>query len=121
MLSGSLYTISDLDHGDGQISCDVHVNAAHAVFQGHFPGSPVLPGVVQVEMVKSILAKALGAPWQLKEMSTCKFLEILNPVETPQLRIRIQYKGHEVLDVNASGAHGDKTFFKVRANFRSII
>lgn len=121
MLSGSLYTISGLVHGDGQISCHVQINPAHAVFEGHFPGSPVLPGVVQVEMVKSILAEALGMPWYLKDMSTCKFLEVVNPLETPQLSIRIQYKGDEILDVNASGAHGDKTFFKVRANFRSFI
>ncbi len=117
----NLYTITNLDHTPNQITCTLQLDAGHPVFQGHFPGSPVLPGVVQLEMVKAVLSNALGKPFALKEMSTCKFLEVLNPAETPELTIHIQYKGDELLDVNASGKHGDKTYFKVRANFHSII
>jgi 3-hydroxyacyl-[acyl-carrier-protein] dehydratase len=115
-----LYTITAFDHTPGQITSTLKIDAAHAVFEGHFPGSPVLPGVVQLEMVKAILSKALGKTFALKEMSTCKFLEVLNPAETPELTIHVQYKDDEMPDVNASGKHGEKTYFKVRASFRSI-
>ena len=116
-----LYTITSLDQVPGQITCTLQIDAAHPVFQGHFPGAPVLPGVVQVEMVKAVLSKARGKAFALKEMSTCKFLEVLNPAETPELMLHIQYKGYEVLDVNASGKHGEKTYFKARASFHSVI
>lgn len=116
-----LYTITTLDQAPNLISCTLQIDPAHEVFHGHFPGSPVLPGVVQLEMVKAVLSKAFQKPFALKEMSTCKFLEVLNPAETPELTIHIQYKGEELLDVNASGKHGEKTYFKVRANFRSLI
>ncbi|SEJ54002.1 3-hydroxyacyl-[acyl-carrier-protein] dehydratase [Dyadobacter sp. SG02] len=117
----SLYTITALDHTPNQITCTLQIDAAHAVFEGHFPGSPVLPGVVQLEMVKAVLSSALGKAFALKEMSTCKFLEVLNPTETPELTIHIQYKGDELLDVNASGKHSEKTCFKARASFHPII
>ncbi|MDR6808774.1 3-hydroxyacyl-[acyl-carrier-protein] dehydratase [Dyadobacter sp. BE34] len=117
----NLYTITTLEQTPEQINCTLQIDAAHPVFQGHFPGSPVLPGVVQLEMVKAVLSKALGKAFALKEMSTCKFLEVLNPTETPQLTIQIQYKGVEPLDVNAVGKHGEKTYFKARASFQSII
>lgn len=117
----NLYTIASLDQAPNQITCTLQIDAAHPVFQGHFPGSPVLPGVVQLEMVKAVLSKALEKPFTLKEMSTCKFLEVLNPDETPELTIHIQYKGEEILDVNASGKHGEKTYFKARGNFQSFI
>ncbi|GGH50381.1 3-hydroxyacyl-ACP dehydratase [Dyadobacter endophyticus] len=117
----NLYTITTLDQAPGQITGTVQIDAAHPVFEGHFPGSPVLPGVVQLEMVKAILSKTFGKELALKEMSTCKFLEVINPAETPELTIHIQYKGDELLDVNASGKMGEKTCFKVRASFRSII
>jgi 3-hydroxyacyl-[acyl-carrier-protein] dehydratase len=116
-----LYTITTLDQAPGQITCALQIDAEHAVFQGHFPGAPVLPGVVQLEMVKAVLSKAFGKSFALKEISTCKFLEVLNPAETPELTIHIQYKGDEPLDVNASGKQGDKTYFKARASFLSII
>ncbi len=117
----NLYTITTLDQAPGQITCTLHIDAGHPVFQGHFPGSPVLPGVVQLEMVKAVLSQALGKRFTLKEMSTCKFLEVLNPAETPALTIHIQYKGEEMLDVSASGRQGDKTYFKARGNFQSYI
>lgn len=117
----NLYTIITLEQSGNQITGTLQIDAAHPVFQGHFPGSPVLPGVVQLEMVKAVLSKAFERPFALKEMSTCKFLEVLNPAETPELTIYIQYKGDELLDVNASGKHDEKTYFKVRANFHSII
>nr|WP_295923627.1 3-hydroxyacyl-ACP dehydratase [uncultured Dyadobacter sp.] len=117
----NLYTIIALDHGPAEITSTVWIDPAHPVFEGHFPGSPVLPGVVQLEMIKAILSKAFGKEIALKEMSTCKFLEVLNPAETPELTIHIQYKGDEVLDVSASGKRGEKTYFKVRASFRSIV
>lgn len=121
MLLTDLYTITSVDQAEGQITCTLQIDAAHPVFRGHFPGSPVLPGVVQLEMVKAVLSKALERPLALKEMSTCKFLEVLNPAETPELTIHIQYKGGALLDVNASGKHGEKTYFKARASFQSFI
>lgn len=117
----NLYTITTLDQAPNQITCTLQINAAHPVFEGHFPGSPVLPGVVQLEMVKAVISKAFGKTFSLKEMSTCKFLEVLNPAETPELTIHIQYKGDGMLDVSASGKYGEKTYFKARANFLPII
>lgn len=116
-----LYTIIALDNTTGQITSTLQIDAAHPVFEGHFPGAPVLPGVIQLEMVKAVLSSALGKTFALKEMSTCKFLEVLNPAETPELIIEIQYRGDGLLDVNASGKHGEKTYFKLRASFHSII
>ncbi|MCF0073786.1 3-hydroxyacyl-ACP dehydratase [Dyadobacter sp. CY261] len=117
MALNDLYTILSLDQNGDQINCQMGIDASHPVFQGHFPGSPVLPGVVQLEMVKSVLAKALGKPLALKEMSTCKFLEVFNPSETEEMTIHIQFKGDVPLDVSASGAHNGKTYFKIRASF----
>lgn len=117
----SLYTITALEQSENQITGTLRIDAAHPVFQGHFPGSPVLPGVVQLEMVKTVLSKAFEKPFALKEMSTCKFLEVLNPVETPELTIHIQYKDGASLDVNVSGKQDEKTYFKARASFHSII
>jgi len=33
------------------VSANFYTRADHPIFAGHFPGSPILPGVVQVEMI----------------------------------------------------------------------
>jgi 3-hydroxyacyl-[acyl-carrier-protein] dehydratase len=118
MLVNELYTIVSLDQGPNQITCQMRIDATHPVFQGHFPGSPVLPGVIQLEMVKAAISRTLGRAVALYELSTCKFLEVLNPSETPEMTIHIQFKGDEPLEVTASGTHGEKTYFKARASFK---
>ncbi len=49
-----------------------------AVFSGHFPGKPVLPGVVQVLMVVNILARQ-GYPSTLAHIKQAKFLAPVGP------------------------------------------
>ena len=56
MLKGDFYRINNLTHSDEVITADLQVNPAHPIFQGHFPGRPIMPGVLQIEA----LAQAAG-------------------------------------------------------------
>ena len=48
-------------------------------FQGHFPGNPLLPGVVQIMM--SVHVAAHGTNLALKEVKRCKFTRPVRPQE----------------------------------------
>jgi 3-hydroxyacyl-[acyl-carrier-protein] dehydratase len=120
MLINDFFTVSDLNNSEGTIEATVQLNASHKIFDGHFPENPVTPGVVQIQMVKEILEKALEKEWTLKEVGRCKFLAILNPKEDAEITITIKHnKEDEVLKVSASGVSKDKatTFFKFTARY----
>ena len=78
-------------------------------FHGHFPGQPVLPGIVQLHwaiLVSRILYDFAGAPMEIKRL---KFKKVIIPPRT--LEHVVSKKGeHEVLftfsslgDVNSQG------------------
>lgn len=94
----------------------IQLNPDHIVYAGHFPGFPVTPGVVQLQIVQELLEQRFDRKLRLNTLSQCKFLKVLNPNETPQLDIHTEYrKEGEILHVKAWGAHGRDVFFRIWA------
>ena len=46
---GSVFEIRDL--AGATVEANYYLNEDHPIFAGHFPGNPILPGVVQIEMI----------------------------------------------------------------------
>jgi len=65
---------------------EVTFSAEAPVFAGHFPGRPIVPGVLLLERVESEL-KALG--YRVREVSRVKFHAVAGPGQ--RLRIRILF------------------------------
>ena len=51
----------------------------HPAFAGHFPGTPILPGVVLLDTALQAIAQASGIALDLCEISSVKFLSPANP------------------------------------------
>ena len=51
-------------------------------FQGHFPGRPILPAVVQVMIFRESIAEKLNQNLEIETMTRAKFLKVINP-DTP--------------------------------------
>lgn len=90
--------------GDG--TAELHVGAEHPALAGHFPGSPVVPGVVLLERVLELAGARTGVPLAIDWI---KFRSPLLPGDTAQvqwawsgasLRFSVQLEGRAL----ASGA-----------------
>lgn len=55
------------------------VPAQHPVFAGHFPGTPIFPGVMLLDAVIDAIAGATGATLENYEIRTAKFLNPARP------------------------------------------
>ncbi len=89
ILQNDFYAIESSSIQEGVHTYTIHLNPLHHIFDGHFPGNPVTPGVVQMEIVKELLSTSLKKPMSLDTMGTCKFLAILNPNETPDVTVTL--------------------------------
>ena len=77
----SLYTISDLKYSEAEFSASLRFNPGHEVFNGHFPGQPVVPGVVLINILKDLCSVIVGSEVSLKKGTNIKFLNMTVPAE----------------------------------------
>ena len=68
----------------GDIVESLRIGAAHPALPGHFPGNPIVPGVVLLDHVAAALEKG-GA--RLARIGVVKFLTPLKPDEDATLAI----------------------------------
>lgn len=100
-------------------SAMIKLNPVHIVFSGHFPGHPVTPGVIQMQIVHELLEEYVCQPLKLNTMDRCKFLKILNPEETDRLVVSAEWsKINGLLQVKARGESNALVFFKMEAVYR---
>ncbi len=62
-----------------------HMAASHPALPGHFPGDPIVPGVVLLERVVAAVERAFAA--NVAGLPQVKFLRPLRAEETAELRI----------------------------------
>ncbi|TBU76219.1 acyl-CoA synthetase family protein [Phytopseudomonas daroniae] len=75
------------EDGEWHLELDVPLDLAH--FSGHFPGTPVLPGVVQIDWAQQF-ARALisDLPPLFGGMEVLKFQQLVRPGDRLQLTLR---------------------------------
>ena len=120
MLAGNFFELASMNSENGKLTGVIKLNAAHTIFEGHFPGQPVVPGVCMMQMVKEILAGALSTSLRLEVADQVKFLSVINPLETSSVGIEIAYTPAEDgrVKMSATLLNEDNVYFKLRAIFR---
>jgi 3-hydroxyacyl-[acyl-carrier-protein] dehydratase len=115
------YTFENSGETQQHIHGVLNLNAGHAIYQGHFPGNPVVPGVCQVQMVKELVEKALGRRLILSTSDNIKFLSMISPRVNPQLEfdILIRPVTDQLFSATASIGYGSSVFLKFKGKFES--
>lgn len=103
ILKDTFYMINSLTFEDNVLEAAITIDPNHAIYAGHFPGNPVTPGVVQLELVKEILGTQFNKDIQLKTLATSKFLAVLNPVNTPEATFKMTVTEQEDQSLKVSG------------------
>jgi 3-hydroxyacyl-[acyl-carrier-protein] dehydratase len=130
MLLNTFYTIisvSGHDETSPQGLAVKHYRAAlqiepkHPIFQGHFPGSPVVPGVCQIQMIIETLSNIAGRRLTLTASDTVKFLYMINPLESTHvdLDMLVKQPAEGRFQVQATLLGTNNTFLKFKGNLEA--
>jgi 3-hydroxyacyl-[acyl-carrier-protein] dehydratase len=99
-------------------NCQIELNPEHEIYKGHFPQTPVAPGVCVTQIIKEILMDKFQKNLILTEANNIKFLILINPKETKEFKIDFTVKQiNNGLDVNANYINKDKIFLKFKGKF----
>lgn len=118
MLLENFYKIIHIkEREDGKQAIEIELNPGHMLYQGHFPGQPVVPGVCTLQMIKESAEQIVSQPLQYVQIASSKFLSAINPLETPllQLFIRLEKTEEHLFKLQAEGICNGKEFIKLKA------
>lgn len=95
MLIKDFYKINNLTSDESEVIARIKLNPNHEVYKGHFPGQAVVPGVIQLQIVKEILENHLSKNLFMDNITQVKYLVPITPEEVPELHISISYKNDD--------------------------
>ncbi len=114
----NLFHIENLQAQNGVLTADLQMNTAHPIFEGHFPGQPVVPGVCMLQVLKEIIEMKLSCPIRLLSAENLKFLTVMVPGEKGiQAKIKYTVSEDKKLLVSGTLVKGDTVYFKMTAVF----
>ena len=64
---------------NGEGPCTFSVPGTFSGYRGHFPGNPILPGLVQLSFIRRLAERRLGIPLRLAGVRRIKYLRLITP------------------------------------------
>ncbi|HZG23524.1 MAG TPA: hypothetical protein VEZ17_03030 [Chitinophagaceae bacterium] len=121
-LEGDLYSITSINAEHGTVKAELSLHANNRIFEGHFPGLPVLPGVCQMQMIKEITEMAINKKTRMTRADNMKFLAVINPLEQSVIEVELTYTTGEPgsIYVNATMTANKLPSFKFRGLFVEV-
>ena len=98
--------------GTLRVAATLSARRDSAVYQGHFPGQPVTPGVLMLQAVAELLSQAAGHQLVLKKVNNVKYLAMMGPDDIDGATLAATLSPDNV--ASAAYTKGDKTYAKMK-------
>lgn len=92
------YRIEDFVKNGESIDVSISLNSGHWIYSAHFPGHPVTPGAMLLEILTDIVSRAEGRFMRLESSGNIRFYSVIDPAASSKILYRIEY----VLDSNGA-------------------
>lgn len=79
MLIKDFYRVVSIQNEETGYQAVIELNKEHAVFDGHFPDNPVMPGVCMIQIIKELVESTTRKILFMQQVSNVKFMALINP------------------------------------------
>lgn len=121
MLTGKLFHIIESNTiNENELHTTFRCNVDHPIFEGHFPGSPVVPGVCMIQFVRERLSVLKNLEFSLFQARSIKFINVIDPVKEKNLSIEINAVNSDsgITEVSAIIKTETTNFFQFRGKYK---
>lgn len=79
MLLKDFYRVAGSSGDGNNFKTEIRINKDHEIYRGHFPGRPVTPGVILMQLFKEEAERQTGHKLQLQKSVNVKFMAVVDP------------------------------------------
>lgn len=90
MLLKDFYSVLNSSEEEGKNITQIRINNAHAIYKGHFPGRPVTPGVILMNLFKEEAERRCACKLQFIKGNNVKFMAVVDPNTEPILDLETE-------------------------------
>jgi 3-hydroxyacyl-[acyl-carrier-protein] dehydratase len=121
ILLNDFYKILQKEQSPGVLKARLAINKNHRIFEGHFPGLPVVPGVCMLQMIRELMEVHAEKELKIAAADNMKFLSVINPDQHGEIDALVNFtEDAGSLSLNATLFAGTTTFFKLKATLQAI-
>lgn len=124
MLMNNLYTVPSFEFSSSKdkVTARISLNSEHEVFEGHFPGNPILPGVCTVQIALELLEKLTDRELRLVNAGNIKYLGFVNPLTMIDLvfELAIIYAGESKIQCSTTVSGGNTRVCTFKGEYENI-
>ncbi len=91
-LKNDFYTVKETASPlENSVKGLIELNAAHIIYKDHFPEMPVVPGVLQIQIIKELLEDHLNKKLQMVNGDNIKFMGMIIPTQNTLINFELNY------------------------------
>ena len=118
----NLYFIDNISRGEDGVLYQIHLNAGHIIYQAHFPGEPITPGVCLLQMGVELLSDAVGCELELDTIKNVKFKNVLHPEgQTVEVHVHHLVQNEDKTKAQIEFATGEQPVAKMSLTCRKTV
>ncbi len=121
MLLKDFYQVSRTENNEDGTFTTLKVNGQHEIYNGHFPGRPVTPGVVLMQLFKEEAERNFDKKLQLVRADNVKFTAVFDPTDDDQLFLESQFsESGEFLKLKGIAKNKNGIVLKINSLYKDL-
>lgn len=121
MLLNSYFTIINRETDGDSHTLSIRLLKEHPVYQGHFPGNPVSPGVCNMQMIKECAEEIVGKSLVFTTLSQYRLMAVVSPYRNENITLSLTVKNNDgKFDLVASALSGETQCISIKGSLVEI-
>lgn len=117
-LEDNFYKIHAIEQTENDYKIEVELLQDHPIYEGHFPGQPVVPGVCTLTIIRECIGKILSKSVSFASIKECKYVSALIPEEGLKIIINLTLAADGGVKVVVERVDNNQIALKLKATLK---